>query len=249
MQTADQTTTNRNSPEASGQAASASRFNPRKNGIDAPHQIMFDETAEGLAELAAEYHQHHSPANPDERFLVDALIHSEWRLRRMRRTEAELWDTATNAFLAKNMEAPACSSGDAFATASGEFERLQRIANSCERTYHRSLKELRAKVGQALSPANPDALPQPPQPEAAPTPAVPPQPKQSKTTSAKLGSFRQKPQTPAAAPPQPPLANPPSTHPNTPKNAAESGPSAVDRGPIPATRRRGNSLTRQTSKP
>jgi hypothetical protein len=235
MQTADPTTTNRNSPDASGQTASqagsASRFNPRKNGIDARHQIMFDETAEGLAELAAEYHQHHSPANPDERFLVDTLIHSEWRLRRMRRTEAELWEHATNAFLAKNMEAPACSSGDAFATASGEFERLQRIANSCDRTYHRSLKELVARAHGLRSP-QPEAGP-------APTPAAPPQPEQSKTTSAKLASFRQKPQTPAAAPPQPPLANPdaaPSTHPNAPKNAAESGPSTVDRGPIPATR-------------
>jgi hypothetical protein len=243
MQTADQTTTNRNSPEASGQTApqagSASRFNALKHGIDARHQIMFDETAEGLAELAAEYHQHHSPANPDERFLVDTLIHSEWRLRRIRRTEAELWDTATNAFLAKNLEAPACSSGDAFATASAEFERLQRIANSCDRTYHRSLKELQAKVGQALSPANPDAPPQPPQPEAAPTLSDAPQPEQSKTTSAKLASFRQKPQTAAPATPQPPLASPdatPSTQPDAPKNRAERGPSAADRGPIPATR-------------
>jgi hypothetical protein len=221
MQTADQTTTNRNSPEASGQAASASRFNPRKNGIDAPHQIMFDETAEGLAELAAEYHQHHSPANPDERFLVDALIHSEWRLRRMRRTEAELWDTATNAFLAKNMEAPACSSGDAFATASGQFERLQRVVNFCERNYHRALKELqrlKAKVGQALPPANPGPPPQ----KAA---ADPPQPQQSTTTSAKLGSFRQNPKTPP--PSAPPSAGPLAGQP-APASPAKTRPSPAD---------------------
>jgi hypothetical protein len=52
---------------------------------------MFDEKAEDLAELAAEYHDHHSPADPNQRFLVDTLVHNEWRLRRMRRVEAELW--------------------------------------------------------------------------------------------------------------------------------------------------------------
>jgi hypothetical protein len=49
---------------------------------------MFDESPEDLAELSAGYHEHHSPADPDHRLLVDTLIHNEWRLRRMRRVEA-----------------------------------------------------------------------------------------------------------------------------------------------------------------
>src|ERR1700723_249831 len=146
------------------EAQPASRYNAAKHGIVAVHQIMFDESADDLAELAAEYHEHHSPANSKERFLVDTLVNNEWRLRRLRRVEAELWEHATNTFLAENIQVPACSSGDAFATDSATFERLQRVVNSCERNYHRVLKELQAKVGQALSPANlpanPDAPPQ-----------------------------------------------------------------------------------------
>jgi hypothetical protein len=220
MATPKQSAANRkNAQKSSGPRTTAgkatSRFNALKHGIYAVHQIMFDEKPEDLAELAAEYHEHHSPANSDERFLVDTLVHNEWRLRRTRRVEAELWQTASNAFLVKNIETTVtCTSGDAFATDSSTFERLQRVVNSCERAYHRALKELQrlqaqAKVGQALSPANPDALPQPPQAETAPAPAAaPPQPEQSKPTSEKLGSFRQNPKTPAPAPHAAPFAQP-----------------------------------------
>src|SRR5580658_1148745 len=156
MPTAKQTAANRmNSQKSTGprttEGKAASRYNALKHGIFATTQIMFDEKAEDLAELAAEYHAHHCPADPGQRFLVDTLVTNEWRLRRLRRVEAELWDTATNIFLAANAEAQACSSGDAFATAAPTFERHQRIVNACDRTYHRALKELqRQKVGQAL---------------------------------------------------------------------------------------------------
>jgi hypothetical protein len=105
-------------------------LNAVKHGIVAKTQIMFDESAE----LAAEYHEHHSPAGPGQRFLVDTLVNNEWRIRRLRRVEAELWEHATNTFMAENTEAPACPSGDAFATAAPTFDRLQRVVNSCERT-------------------------------------------------------------------------------------------------------------------
>jgi hypothetical protein len=82
--------------------------------------IRKPEIAGDLAELTAELHQQHRPANPTERFLVDTLIHNQWRLRRLRRAEADLWQHAP---------------GEA-------LERLQRIVNSCERSYHRALKEL-----------------------------------------------------------------------------------------------------------
>jgi beta-xylosidase len=54
-----------------------SRFNALKHGIYAVHRIMFDEKPEDLAELSAEYHEHHSPANSDESFLVDTLVHNQ----------------------------------------------------------------------------------------------------------------------------------------------------------------------------
>jgi hypothetical protein len=217
MPTAKQAAASRaNSSKSSGHTTTggqtASRYNAVKHGIVAIHQIMFDETAEDLAELAAEYHEHHSPADTDQRLLVDTLIHNEWRLRRMRRVEAVLWEHAADAYLTQHPEAEACNSAHAFATNSDLFERLQRMVNGCERNYHRALQELhrlKAKVGQALSlanvPANPGPLPQQPGPEST---HDAPQPQQSTTTSAKLASIRQNPQTPPPAAPEPPDATP-----------------------------------------
>ena len=196
---ADRTNSQKSTAPPTTQDQSASRYNAAKHGIVAKTQIMFDESAEDLAELAAEYHEHHKPADPEQRFLVDTLVSNEWRLRRLRRVEAELWQSASNVFLEKNAESPACSSGDAFATAAATFERLQRVVNACERAYHRALKQL--KVGQALSAANSGPLPQ----EAAPAP----QPEQSKPTSAKMASSGQNPQTPPPPAPQEPPTPPP----------------------------------------
>ena len=145
----------------------ASRFNALKHGIYAVHQIMFDEKPEDLAELSAEYHELCSPADAKQRLLVDTLVHSEWRLRRMRRVEAELWQTAHNAFIVENIDRTStCTSGDAFATGSATFECLQRVANCCERVYHRALHELErlqeeVARGHALRTPQP-RLPQPP---------------------------------------------------------------------------------------
>jgi hypothetical protein len=224
MPTAKQTAPNRaNSQESTAPPTTpgqASRYNAVKHGIVAVHQIMFDETAEDLAELAAEYHDHHSPADPDQRLLVDTLIHNEWRLRRMRRVEAVLWEHAADAFLTQHPEAEACNSAHAFATNSGYFESLQRTVNACERNYHRALKELhRLKElvarGHALRT---------------------PQPEQSTTTSAKLASLRQNPQTPPSAAPKPPPA-PPTASPLAGQHAAASPvktpPRPSDRFPTP----------------
>jgi hypothetical protein len=224
------------------QGQAASRYNAAKHGIVAVHQIMFDESADDLAELAAEYHEHHSPANSKERFLVDTLVNNEWRLRRLRRVEAELWEHATNNFMAANTEVPACTSGDAFATDSATFERLQRVVNSCERAYHRALKELQLKVGQALSPANvpanvpanPDTPPQKSGPEPAAGPATPSQPEQSKPTSTSSASFRDNPKTHAPAPPFTGAGAASPASPAAPANPAESHPPAADRDPKPA---------------
>jgi hypothetical protein len=197
------------------QGQAASRYNALKHGIHAEHEIMFDESAEDLAELAAEYHEHHSPADSVQRLLVDTLIANEWRLRRMRRVEAVLWEHAADAFLAQHPEAEACNSAHAFATNAGYFERLQRMVNGCERNYHRALKELqshqaedaarghalRTPQAQAGSTAEPAAAP-------APEPSPTPQPQQSIPTSTSSASFRSNPKTPPPAVPQPPVAAP-----------------------------------------
>jgi hypothetical protein len=201
----------------------ASRFNALKHGIYAVHQIMFDEKPEDLAELSAEYHELCSPADAKQRLLVDTLVHSEWRLRRMRRVEAELWQTAYNAFIVENIDRTStCTSGDAFATGSATFECLQRVVNCCERVYHRALQELErlqeVARAHALRTPQPEAEPASEPAAAAPTPQ-PPTPKPASTPSA---SFHASPQTPAPAAP-----TSPSTRPDPSASPADSLPESA----------------------
>jgi hypothetical protein len=225
----------------------ASRFNALKHGIYAVHQIMFDETPEDLAELTDEYHELYSPADAKQRLLVDTLVNNEWRLRRMRRVEAELWQTAYDAFIVENIDRTStCTSGDAFATGSATFERLQRVVNCCERVYHRASKELerlqevarshglRTPQQESEPPASPEAGP-----EAKPEPAPTQQPEQSKPTSESSASFRHNSETPASpdrkpAPKHAPKPAPaPPFGPDAPAKPAETRRSTTDRDPKP----------------
>src|SRR5580658_2970911 len=125
-----------------------SRFNALKHGIYAESQIIFGESAEDLAELAAEYHEHYNPADPSERCLVDALIETEWRLRRMRRVEAGIWEDRHISLLRhktimeddprKRVVTP----GEVFYCDDAKFTALQRVVSSCHRDYRGALKEL-----------------------------------------------------------------------------------------------------------
>ena len=105
--------------------------------------------------------------------------------RRRPSAQVALWDHAGNVFLAEHTE-PTCNSAHAFTAGASAFERLQRVVNSCERNYHRALKELqrqqtaRAKAVQS------------------------PQPEDSTTTSESSAPFRTTPQTVPAAAPNPP---------------------------------------------
>ena len=195
MPTAKQIAANRlNAKKATGPRTAAGkaacRYNSLKHGLYAMGQFIFDETPEALAELTAEYQERHTPSNPAEHLLVETLVHSEWRLRRMRRVEANLWESANFACrvnkLIHDLPVPEhCSSGECFLTDSPTFERLQRVVNSCERDYRIAMKDLVArahllKMGLRA-----------------------PQPEDSTTSSAKLAPLRQ---SPEPAPPSAPAA-------------------------------------------
>jgi hypothetical protein len=177
-----------------------SRYNALKHGIDAKQQIMFTESAEDLALLAVEYHELHCPANADQRFLVDTMINNEWRLRRLRCVEADLWRATHNLVLEKNAGIEAADFGDAFTASGPAFERLQRIINSCERHYRNARKDLEQMQSNQAAPAIRNQ------------PQTTVQPEETKTTSESSGSIRTSPESaPATSPELPP--NPPKTAP------------------------------------
>jgi hypothetical protein len=126
--------------------------NTPQRGSNAHTLIPFEESPEGLATLAAEYHEQYLPANPAEFVLVETLIKSEWSLRRLRRTEAEIWGQVSDKLLEDKGPAGVVTSGETFAAGADQFVRHQRVVDSCERNYHRALKELqRLRAGRSES--------------------------------------------------------------------------------------------------
>ncbi|MBZ5726469.1 MAG: hypothetical protein LAP87_15890 [Acidobacteriia bacterium] len=148
----------RNSQKSTGprsvEGKAAVRFNALKTGIDAQSHIIPGEDPDALAALNAEYHQRFQPANPDERALVDLLVSAEWQLRRFRTVEAHLWTAKIQDAYKTDEDAPL---GNVFASSSNTFVRLQRLIDSAQRSYLRTLKELRhAQELSAQAPPDPD---------------------------------------------------------------------------------------------
>jgi hypothetical protein len=99
---------------AAGKAISC--LNPLTTGIYAQAEIITGENPNHLAALAAEYFDRFQPDAPEQRALIDTLVHSEWTLRRLRR--------------AVNYDE------------SKVFSRLQRRIDATQRNYQRALKQL-----------------------------------------------------------------------------------------------------------
>jgi len=85
----------RNSQKSTGPTSvtgkAVSSMNALKTGLHAESLVLPSENAADLEELTQEYYQHHRPASPDARALVDDLIRCEWTLRRLDATETEMW--------------------------------------------------------------------------------------------------------------------------------------------------------------
>jgi hypothetical protein len=95
MATDKQTEANRRNAQKStgprtpeGKARSAR--NALKTGIHAELLVIYDEKAEDLEALAAEYYAEYAPVTPQERFQVDTMIQCEWYCRRYTWVEAQI---------------------------------------------------------------------------------------------------------------------------------------------------------------
>src|ERR1700732_1235215 len=86
-----------NSEKSTGPTSSkgkaASSLNALKTGIHAASHIIPGENPAALDALAAAFLLQFQPADPNQLALVDTLIAAEWTQRRLRRIEAELWNS------------------------------------------------------------------------------------------------------------------------------------------------------------
>ena len=97
-------------------------------------KTVIEQDAEFRAKLTAEFYAKFSPVDVTERFLVDTLIHNEWRLSHLRQLEGRLCEQASGA-------------------ASASLKRIQRVIKWSERNCRNALKELHA--GRAESRKSP----------------------------------------------------------------------------------------------
>jgi hypothetical protein len=115
----------------------ATRHNALKTGIEARSLIIPGESPDDLNELTTEFIERFLPTTPEERFLVDTLISSDWLRRRMLRIETQLLD--------KDMSFgydPAAELGPAYLRFESTLVRLQRRLDANVRNFNKALKEL-----------------------------------------------------------------------------------------------------------
>jgi hypothetical protein len=147
----------RNAQKSSGprtlQGKAVSRFNALQTGIDADRAVIPGESPFGLECLTREYYQRWQPTLPEERALVDSLIHDEWQLRRLRRAEAQLWIHVEQDRSIWDGRKTTSRMGATAERGATPFSRLQWRYDAATRSFRRNLELLQAMSHSAAEAA------------------------------------------------------------------------------------------------
>jgi hypothetical protein len=167
---ANRTNARKSTGPCSVEGKAASRMNALKSGIDAQSQIIRGEEAANLETLRSEYYDRFHPTAPVERMLVDALIDTEWLLRRFRVVEAQLWEEGSRVTFKPDDE---ITLGQSYNRNAKQFDRLQRRIDSAHRNYRRALQELQRLQAENRLQPDPEPAPQPTPPAPRNQPVTP----------------------------------------------------------------------------
>ena len=115
-----------------GRARSAQ--NARKHGLTAKELVIAPEQREEFEEFLADFQTEVRPQGPIQQTLFDELVAAAWNLRRIRGMETELYASAGTASYTELL------ANDDLQT---KLDRLARHKTRIERTFHRSLRELK----------------------------------------------------------------------------------------------------------
>jgi len=135
-----------------------SSMNAFKTGIHAKSLILPSEKLADLEELIEEYYQHHQPASPEARLLVDDLITCEWTLRRLGAAETQAWKYQEQESWTGPEKYPLGKSATIHFNA---FSKLQYRLDATRRAIHRTLqalKQLQSEAGAEV-PSRSDPIP------------------------------------------------------------------------------------------
>ncbi len=143
----------------SGKAVSS--MNALKTGIHAKSLVLPSEKLADLEQLIEEYYDHHQPASPEARLLLDDLINCEWTLRRLHAAEAQAWKYQDSNTSRGPEKYPL---GHSLTSYASTFSRLQYRLDATRRAIHRNLqalKQLEADARAAAAPEPPSVSPSP----------------------------------------------------------------------------------------
>jgi hypothetical protein len=112
-------------------------MNALKSGIHAQSEIIPGEDPAELTQLTAEYYDSIQPQGREEAVFVDQVISADWKLRRFRRAEADIWTDCIER--QKNNKTPY---GSSYEYHQEKIDRLYRNQASVARTLRASLDSL-----------------------------------------------------------------------------------------------------------
>jgi hypothetical protein len=207
-----------------------SRFNALNTGIDSNCEVIPGEDCDELAILTAHYDMRWVPVLPEERFLVDSLVHADWLQRRLRKAEAQFWIHIQRNNFGFEVPRGTLPMGMAVQNFGAEFNRLQRRIDSNNRTYERNLVTLNGMIPDPPVAGQPETLPVPPpdEPQIGFVPHI-----------AALPDSIEMADLPAAPPPEigfvPQIALPPAAAPAPQTEPGPEGAPSASEPPSPAT--------------
>lgn len=122
--------------------------NARKHGLTSKDLVIGPEDHQEFDELLAQFQDDIAPQGALQQNLFHQLVAAAWNLRRIRRMETELCSHAASYLDLLNDDG-----------LQAKLDRLARHASRIERTFHRSLKELKAlQTSAAIRPMISDAI-------------------------------------------------------------------------------------------
>ena len=133
-----------------GKARSA--MNALKSGLDAQSLIIPGESPEAFAQLKDEYYSKYAPTDPEQRFYLDTALRHDWLLRRLQKTEEQLWALASSRIQSPK---PHLELGQSWDNENTVMMRLHRRMVYSEKAYERAMAAFHRLQAQENKEDNP----------------------------------------------------------------------------------------------
>jgi len=139
--------------------------------IDSKSFVIPGEDEAELSELAASYRTQFQPAGPEESLLLDKIVAADWTQRRLRRVEAEVFNTLI-AQLGEGVENPLGAAFLKDCQGPKALQQIFRCREAASREWYQAIRQLRELQSLRLASETPPASEFRPSVPSVPEPAM-----------------------------------------------------------------------------